>query len=260
MEIKAKKSLGQNFLTDREVLRAIASSIETKSDDLIIEIGPGMGALTRYLKEKKSYLIAYEIDERFKEILDEFNDGKTKIVFQDFLKADIEEELINYNYENIYVIANIPYYITTPIIKKIIGLDKLNSMTLLVQKEVAKRFSAKPNNKDYGSLTVFLQYYFDVLYLFTVKNTCFKPVPKVDSAVVRFQNRKEKLKVLNEDVFFKLINDAFRMKRKTLKNNLDNYAWEKIEKVLISYQLPTNVRAEQISLEVFVSIANSLSF
>lgn len=259
MEIKAKKSLGQNFLTDKDVLGKIANSLETNSNDLIMEIGPGMGALTKYLKEKGSYLIAFEIDERFKDILNTFNDKKTKIVFQDFLKVDIDKELNSYNYENIYVIANIPYYITTPIIKKVITLNKLDSMTILVQKEVAERFTAKPNTKDYGSLTVFLQYYFQVEYLFTVKRECFKPIPKVDSAVVRFKRRKESLNILNEDIFFKLVNDAFRMKRKTLKNNLTNYPWEIIEAILNKHSLPINVRAEQISIEVFKEIANSLT-
>jgi len=131
-------------------------------------------------------------------------------------------------------------------------------MTLLVQKEVAERFSAKPNSKDYGSLTVYLNYYFDINYLFTVKNTSFNPVPKVDSAVINFTRKLVTPDVKNEEIFFKLIEDSFKMKRKTLKNNLSNYNWQIIKDVLSKYNLPENVRAEQIPLEIFISISNAL--
>ncbi len=256
MEIKAKKSLGQNFLQDEQVLQNIANSIKTNENDLIIEIGAGTGALTKYLKQKNSYLICYEIDTRLKNILDKYQNNKTKIIYKDFLKTNIIED-IPYNYNNIYIIANIPYYITTPIIKHIINLPKLNSMTLLVQKEVAKRLSAKPNTKDYGSLTVYLNYYFNINYLFNVKNTCFKPIPKVDSAVINFI-KKDKYNLKNEDIFFKLINDSFKQKRKTLKNNLKDYNWNKIKEILEKNNLNETIRAEQIPIEVYIEIANKL--
>ncbi len=259
MEIKAKKSLGQNFLQDEKVLANIANSVATSEKDLIIEIGPGTGALTKYLVKKKSFLIAYEIDERLKGILNKFQNEKVKIIYGDFLKANILEDIKNIDYQNIYVIANIPYYITTPIIKKITYLEKLKSMTLLVQKEVALRFSAEPNSKAYGSLTVFLNYYFDIKYLFTVKNICFNPVPKVDSAVISLIRKNKNNTLKDEDIFFKLIEDAFKMKRKTLKNNLKSYDWDKILEVLKKYNLLENVRAEQVSLDVFIEIANSLT-
>ncbi len=257
MNIPAKKSLGQNFLKDEQVLFNIANSIPTKDNDLIIEIGPGKGALTKYLINKNSYLICYEIDERLKNILEPLNNSKTKIIFKDFLKANITTDINSFPHNNIYIIANIPYYITTPIIKHIINLDNLKSMTLLVQKEVAKRFSAKPNSKDYGSLTVYLNYYFDIKYLFDVKNTSFDPIPKVDSAVVNFTKKEQKIKT-NEKIFFKLIEDAFKMKRKTLKNNLKSYDWNKINTILIQNNFKENVRAEQIPLEIFIAIANIL--
>ena len=259
MEIKAKKSLGQNFLKDETVLKNIANSITTNHNDIIIEIGPGQGALTKYLKEKNSYLLCYEIDTRMKEILNKLEDNRTKIIFKDFLEANIIEDINNINYENIYIIANIPYYITTPIIKKVIELPKLKSMSLLVQKEVAQRFSAKPHNKAYGSLTVYLNYYFDINYLFNVKNTCFNPIPKVDSAVINFQRKEQKPQVDNEQLFFKLIEDSFKMKRKTLKNNLKNYDWNKINNILKKYNLNENIRAEEISLEILIAIANNLA-
>ena len=147
MNIKAKKSLGQNFLQDENILKKIANSIKTNTNDLIIEIGPGKGALTKYLKEKKSFLLCYELDQRLKEILKKLEDDRTKIIFKDFLQANILDDSKNFNYENIYIIANIPYYITTPIIKHVINLEKLKSMTLLVQKEVAERLTARPHNK-----------------------------------------------------------------------------------------------------------------
>ena len=259
MEIKAKKSLGQNFLQDESVLKKIADSITTEKNDLIIEIGPGTGALTKYLKEKDSFLICYELDERLKAILKKEETDKTKIIFKDFLQANIEEDCKIFPYERIYIIANIPYYITTPIIKHIIHLKKLKSMTLLVQKEVAERLSASPKTKAYGSLTVYLNYYFNIHYLFDVSKFAFNPVPKVESAVINFE-RKEKLPdVKKEELLFKLINDAFKMKRKTLKNNLKDYDWNKIKTVLEQNDLLETTRAEELSLEVFIEIANALS-
>ncbi len=259
MEIKAKKSLGQNFLQDENILKNIANSITTKTNDLIIEIGPGKGALTKYLKEKNSFLICYEIDERMKEILKKLEDNKTKIIFNDFLQADIINDSQEFAYENIYIIANIPYYITTPIIKKVIKQEKLKSMTLLVQKEVAERLSAKPGSKSYGSLTVYLNYYFNINYLFNVSKYAFNPIPKVESAVVNFERIKNKISVKNEELFFKLINDSFKMKRKTLKNNLKEYNWTKIKAILEKRNLNESVRAEELSIEIFVEIANALS-
>ena len=259
MEIKAKKSLGQNFLQDENILKNIANSITTKTNDLIIEIGPGKGALTKYLKEKNSFLICYEIDERMKEILKKLEDNKTKIIFNDFLQADIINDSQEFAYENIYIIANIPYYITTPIINKVIKQEKLKSMTLLVQKEVAERLSAKPGSKSYGSLTVYLNYYFNINYLFNVSKYAFNPIPKVESAVVNFERIKNKISVKNEELFFKLINDSFKMKRKTLKNNLKEYNWTKIKTILEKRNLNESVRAEELSIEIFVEIANALS-
>ena len=259
MEIKAKKSLGQNFLQDENILKNIANSIETNDKDLIIEIGPGKGALTKYLKNKNSYLICYEIDTRMIDILKKYEDSKTKIIYKDILEADIENDTKDIDYDNIYIIANIPYYITTPIIKKVIELKKLKSMSILVQKEVAERFSAKPRSKAYGSLTVYLNYYFDINYLFDVKNTCFNPMPKVDSAVINFKRKEKKYEVKNEEVLFKLIEDSFKMKRKTLKNNLKSYNWNKIKQILEQNDLTESVRAEEISLEIYIAIANNLA-
>lgn len=257
--IKAKKSLGQNFLQDEVILKNIADSIKTNPNDIIIEIGPGKGALTKHLKNKNSYLICYEIDNRMQEILNNYEDEKTKIIYQDFLKSNITNDIKDINYDNIYIIANIPYYITTPIIKHVINLPKLKSMSLLVQKEVAERFTAKINSKAYNSLTVYLNYYFNITYLFDVSKNAFKPVPNVDSAVVNFTKKTINYNLVNEELFFKLVNDAFKMKRKTLKNNLKGYDWTKIKSVLDRNNLSENIRAEEISLELFIDIANSIN-
>ena len=259
MEIKAKKSLGQNFLTDEFILKKISKSITTTPNDLIIEIGPGKGALTKYLVNKNSYLVCFEIDTRMKDILKKYENNQTKIIYQDILESNILEDINNIKYNNIYIIANIPYYITTPIIKKVMELPKLESMTLLVQKEVGERLSSKPGNKNYGSLTVYLNYYFNIEYLFTVKNSCFEPVPKVDSAVINFKRKNKHQNVKNEKILFKLIEDSFRLKRKTLKNNLKEYNWHKIIEVLQKNNLSENTRAEEISLEIFIDIANNIS-
>ena len=259
MNIKAKKGLGQNFLEDEVILKKIADSITTKDNDLIIEIGPGQGALTKYLKKKNSFLICYELDERLKEVLKKMENEKTKIIFKDFLQADILKDSECFNYENIYIIANIPYYITTPIIKHVMCLEKLKSMTILVQKEVAERLTAKPGTKAYGSLTVYLNYYFNIKYLFDVSKYAFNPVPKVESAVINFERINEKVTIKNETLFFKLIDDAFKLKRKTLKNNFEAYHWNKIKEVLNEKNLPEDIRAENLSLENFAAIANHLS-
>lgn len=258
MDIKAKKSLGQNFLNNEKILNDIANSVETKENDLIIEIGPGKGALTKYLSKKNSYLICYEVDTRMDTILKNYNNDKTKIVFNDFLKANIEEDIKDTNFNNLYIIANIPYYITTPIIKKAITFKNLQAMTLLVQKEVAERLSAKPGNKAYGSLTVYLNYYFNIDYLFDVNKNCFTPSPKVDSAVIKFTRKNEMPQVKDENKLFQLIENSFKLKRKTLKNNLKEYNWNKINEILIKHNLPESIRAEELSLDLFIEIVNHL--
>ena len=256
-DLKAKKSLGQNFLKDDNILNMIASSIDTK-DDLIIEIGPGMGALTKKLINKDSYVLAYEVDERTKEYLLPLENDKTKIIYKDFLETNLKDDIKDIRYNNLYIMANIPYYITTPIIEHIIESKiDVNKMVLLVQKEVAERFAALPKSKDYGSLTVYLNYYFEVEKLFNVKNTCFVPAPKVDSAVVKF-TKKDNNYNIDDIKFLKFIKECFSMKRKTLKNNLKNYDFSKIEEVLIKNGYSANARAEEISLETFIEIFKKL--
>ena len=258
-KFKHKKSLGQNFLKDDNVLNKIVNTISLQPEDLVIEIGPGQGALTKKLVQKNVNLVCYEVDERTKPYLGKLCNSKTKIIFNDFMKADIKEDIGNIKYNNLYIIANLPYYITTPI-KKII-LDKLpvKSMILMMQKEVAERFSSNINSKEYGSITLYLNYYFKINKLFDVSRNSFDPIPNVDSSVVEFDVKTNKVLVENEELFFNIINDAFRQKRKNLKNNLKNYDLEKIATVLKSYGLNLQNRAENLSINVFADIANSLN-
>lgn len=259
-KFKHKKSLGQNFLKDDNVLNKIVNTINLQPEDLVIEIGPGQGALTKKLVQKNVNLVCYEVDERTKPYLDKLCNSKTKIIFNDFMKADIKEDIGNIKYNNLYIIANLPYYITTPIIKKII-LDKLpvKSMILMMQKEVAERFSSNINSKEYGSITLYLNYYFKINKLFDVSRNSFDPIPNVDSSVVEFDVKTNKVLVENEELFFNIINDAFRQKRKNLKNNLKNYDLEKIATVLKNHGLNLQNRAENLSINVFADIANSLN-
>ncbi len=258
-EFKHKHSLGQNFLKDKKVLIKIIDSVDVKEDDLIIEVGPGQGALTKYLKLFHANLRCFEIDTRVKKYLDSFVDEKTEIIYEDFLDIDIKEQIKGIKYKDLYVIANLPYYITTPIIEKIIDSNvNVKAMVLMVQNEVADRLAAKPGCKDYGAISVYLNYYFNVEKLFVVNRNSFDPVPNVDSAVIKL-SRKDKLLKVDEDLFFKFVKDAFFMKRKNLRNNLKQYDLSLIETILSKYNLTLQDRAENVSLECFVDIVNELS-
>ncbi len=257
---KHKHSLGQNFLKDKGVLAKIIDSVDVKEDDLIVEVGPGQGALTRFLKLFKANLRCFEVDTRVKKYLDSFEDKKTKIIYNDFLKINLEEELKGIDYNDLYVIANLPYYITTPIIEKMISspLD-VKAMVLMVQNEVADRLSAKAGSKDYGAITVYLNYYYNVDKLFFVHRSAFDPAPNVDSAVIKLSKKDKELELKDKDLFFRLVQDSFKMKRKNIRNNLKGYDLDRISKVLENYGLDLTVRAESISLQCFVDIANELS-
>ncbi len=259
-EFKHKHSLGQNFLKDKNVLAKIIDSVDVQSDDLIIEVGPGQGALTKFLKLFKANLRCFEVDERVKPYLTSFEDEKTKIIYNDFMKVDLEKEIKDIEYKDLYVIANLPYYITTPIIEKMISSPlNVKAMVLMVQNEVADRLSARPGSKDYGAITVYLNYYYNVNKLFFVHRSAFEPAPNVDSAVIKLSKKDKELELIDKDFFFKLVQDSFRMKRKNLRNNLRNYDLVKIEKVLNTYNLDLTTRAEYLSLQCFVDIANELS-
>lgn len=255
-----KKSLGQNFLIDQNIINKIINSIELKEKSLIIEIGPGSGALTKELVKLKADVVSFEIDTRLKDKLDKLsNDYKNlQIIYDDFLNIDLKEFLKAKNYSNLYFVANLPYYITTAIINKITDESNPNEMILMVQKEVAERFSAKPNSKNYGSISVFLQYNYDISKVTTVSKNCFYPSPKVDSMVIKFKSRENKIKPNNESIFYKLIKDSFQFKRKNLKNNLKGYNLDKVDETLKKHNKNLTYRAESLTIEEFIDISNNL--
>jgi len=256
-----KKKFGQNFIIDENIINSIVGKIDIDDDTLVIEVGPGAGSLTTKLASKAKRVMAYEIDTTLEDILKEnLSDcNNVEVKFEDFLKADIKTKLKDYDYKKLYFVANLPYYITTPIIMKLID-DKIliDKIVVMVQKEVGDRFSAKIGSKDYGSLTVFLNYYFDIYKLIDVSRNVFMPKPNVDSVVVCFERKPKIYNLKNEDLFFKLVKDSFVQKRKTLRNNLKGYDLEKIEEILKKYDLDLSVRAENITIEMFIDIANNL--
>ena len=255
-----KKKFGQNFIVDKNIIHSIISKSNIDKDTLVIEIGPGAGSLTTELDEVAGHIIAYEIDKTLKPILETKNLKNTTIIYEDFLKRNVLEDLKKYNHKKIYVVANLPYYITTPIIIKLIE-DKLNidKIVVMVQKEVGDRFKAKPNTKEYNSLSIFLNYYYTVEKLLDVSKNVFIPKPNVDSIVISLTKKEDKIKVNNEKLFFKLVRDSFKQKRKTLKNNLKEYNLEKIEAVLKKHNIDLTVRAETLPIEIFAEIANNLN-
>ena len=258
---KFKKKFGQNFIVDQNVIDNIIDGAGVDGDTTVIEIGPGAGSLTYKLSKKAKQVICYEIDTTLKEILDAtlIDCNNVYILFKDFLKCNVMEDLKEFEYKKLYVVANLPYYITTPIITKFIE-DKIpvDKIVVMVQKEVGDRFKAIPGTKDYNSLSIYLNYYFDVKKILDVSKNVFMPKPNVDSIVVEFSRKENTYKLKDEKVFFKLVRDSFTQKRKNLRNNLKSYDLEKIETVLKKYNYDLTVRAEQLPIEVFVDISNNL--
>ena len=256
-----KKKFGQNFIVDENIINSIIEKSEIDKDALVIEVGPGAGSLTYKLGKSAKNVLCYEIDTTLKDVL-ESNIGEldnVEVIYEDFLKVNVLEGIKKYEYKKLYLVANLPYYITTPIIIKIVEDNiPVNKMVVMVQKEVGDRFKATPGNKEYGSLSVFLNYYFDTRKLMDVSANVFIPKPNVDSIIVEFKKKDNIIEVKDKELFFKLIRDSFTQKRKTLRNNLKGYDLEKIEQVLNKYNMDLSVRAEQISLEIFIEIANTL--
>ena len=256
-----KKSLGQNFLKDNNVISKIVNAPELKGNNLVIEIGPGAGALSTELVKKYDRVLMYEIDTRLKSILEEkLSDyDNYEIIFDDFLNRNVLNDIEKYHYDNLYIIANLPYYVTTPIILKIIKENiPINEMVIMIQKEVADRFSSAAGTKEYGQITVLLQYFFEIEKVCNVSKNSFVPRPKVDSAVIRMKKRDNMLEIKDFDHFEKLIRDSFRFKRKTIKNNLNDYDLDIIDSVLSKYGYSINSRSEELSYNVFVEISNEL--
>ena len=253
--MKAKKSLGQNFLKDENVLKRIANIFETKENDLIIEIGPGKGALTKHLINKKSNLLCIELDTDLMPYLDKYENSKTKIIYNDILKVNLKD-YIPKDINNIYVIANIPYYITTPIIEYLTESNiNIKGIALLIQKEVAERYSATPESKEYGYITVYLNHFYNIKKEFDVPKNAFNPIPKVDSSLITLI-KKEDIEDINFNKFNSFIKEAFSMKRKALKNNLKNYD---IDDLLLNMNKTLTIRAEELSYNEFLYLFKRLN-
>ena len=265
--ISANKDLGQNFLIDDNVIENIVESAEINKKDFVIEIGPGLGTLTSRLVEKAGKVIAIELDKKMLQIL---NDrfalyDNFSLINEDVLKVDLNNLIQQENTQNytVKIVANLPYYITTPIVMKLLE-EKLNidSITVMVQKEVADRLTETPGGKNTGAITYCVYYYAEPKEVLTVPNTSFVPEPKVDSEVIKLNIRKEPpVDLKDEKMFFKVVKASFMQRRKTLLNGLSNSgiaSKEKLKEILQELNLSENVRGESLSIEQFAEIANKL--
>lgn len=253
----AKKSLGQHFLFDQSILTSIVDASGITPDDTVVEIGPGPGAMTRLLASRAKRLIAIELDdELFMRLIAEYEGNeKVELHHADALKFDYSS--IG---EPFKVVANIPYYITTPLIFRVMEAKPLlRSMTLTIQKEVAERIVAAPGSKDYGVLTLSVQYYANAKLISIVPAGAFRPVPKVDSAVIRIDIlERPAVAVADEAAFFRIIRAGFSQRRKTLSNSLKPL-WENVKDILIENGIDPVRRAETLSMEEFARLANAIN-
>ena len=263
-----QKKFGQNFLIDTHVLDKIIRAAEIGKDDCVLEIGPGIGTMTQYLACAAKKVIAVEIDRALIPILQDTLDGydNVKIINEDVLKVDIAKLAEEENGgKPLKVVANLPYYITTPII---MGLFEnhvpLQSITVMVQKEVADRMQTGPGSKDYGALSLAVQYYAKPYIVANVPPNCFMPRPKVGSAVIRLERYKEPpVKTENEKLMFRIIRASFNQRRKTLANGLKNsaeldFTKEEIEEAITGLGKSTSVRGEALTLQDFANLSNIL--
>ena len=265
-EFAFQKRFGQNFLIDAHVLEKIVSAAGITKDDCVLEIGPGIGTMTQYLAESAGQVIAVEIDTNLLPILtDTLKDySNVKVINQDILKVDINELVKEYNNGRpIKVVANLPYYITTPIIMGLFESNvPIDNITVMVQKEVADRMQVGPGSKDYGALSLAVQYYASPYIVANVPPNCFIPRPNVGSAVIRLTRYQEPpVQVKDPKLMFKLIRASFNQRRKTLQNGLNNspeisFSKEEITKAIESLGVSPSVRGEALSLEQFAQLAN----
>ena len=264
-----QKKFGQNFLIDSNVLESIIRGAEITKDDFVLEIGPGIGTMTQYLCEAARQVVVVEIDKMLIPILEDTLSeyDNVEVINQDVLKVDIKSlaEEKN-NGKPIKIVANLPYYITTPII---MGLFEsgvpIDSITIMVQKEVADRMQTGPGSKDYGALSLAVQYYATAKVILNVSATCFMPRPNVDSAVIKLTRHKEPtVNVADEKLMFKIIRASFNQRRKTLVNGLKNspelsFSKEQIVKAIEKIGKPETIRGEALTLEEFAELANAFT-
>lgn len=266
--LTANKKLGQNFLVDSEAINSIVASANLTKKDMVIEIGPGLGTLTSMLIEKAGKVIAIELDDRMIKILgDRFLlYDNFELINEDVLKVDLSSLIEkNSEFENIKVVANLPYYITTPIIMKLLeNRVKIESITIMIQKEVAERIVATPGSKLSGAITYSVHYYAEPEKIALVPNTSFIPSPEVDSEVIKLNIRKSPpVKIDNEKLFFNVIKASFMQRRKTLSNGLVNGGIVKNKakaiEILKNMGLEENVRGEELTLEQFANLSNKIN-
>lgn len=260
--LRANKKLGQNFLINEEIINQIIEKADVNKNDTIIEIGPGLGSLTAKLLENANKVIAIELDSNMSNILKErfcLYDN-FELIEKDVLKVDLNE--IVEKYDSVKVVANLPYYITTPIIMKLLEERlKLKSITVMVQKEVGERFCAVPNSKEYGAITISINYYTKPEIIIDVPKENFEPMPEVDSCVIKLDVRNvPPVELKNEKDFFNLIKAGFSQRRKTINNSLASMgiSKEKIKNVLEKLSIDSKLRAENLTMEQFADISNNM--
>lgn len=266
--LTAKKKFGQNFLIDDNILDEISASACINDDELIIEIGPGLGNLTSYLLKKSRYVLLVEIDNNMIEILnDRFKENTNySLINEDILKVDLDEKIskieeeLNFSFKKVKVVANLPYYITTPILFKLLQDSKrVDEIVVMVQKEVADRMVASPKSKDYGILSVMIKYLADAEIIIKVPKEAFIPSPNVTSSVIKLVKNK-KYECDDEEKLFELIHHAFAQRRKKMINSLEsskflNLDKERIKNAFNKVNLNENVRAEELSIEEFILLS-----
>ena len=268
--IRADKSLGQNFLVNQDAIDGIIAASKVGKTDYVIEIGPGLGTLTAELLAQAGFVTCIELDNKMIDILqDRFKMySNFELIHDDVLKVDLQDLIIQnlekHKLKNVRIVANLPYYITTPIIMKLLE-ERLNieSITVMIQKEVAHRLADVPGGKESGSITYTIWYYSEPEILFDVPNSSFIPEPEVTSTVIKFNIlEKPRIEVNDEEKFFKVIKASFMQKRKTLVNSLVNggviSSKEEAEKILTSIGLDTKIRGEKLSLEDFKNLSEKI--
>ena len=265
--IRARKKYGQNFLIDANVIRGIIDAAQITKEDCVLEIGPGIGSMTQLLSAAAGKVVCVEIDESLRPVLAETLEDcdNVKILWQDILKTDLKQICEEYNEGRpLKVVANLPYYVTTPILMQLLEQDKVfSSITVMVQKEVADRIRSGPGSKEYGALSLAVQYFADPEAVLTVSPSCFIPRPNVESSVLCLRAYKEPPVQCSEKVMFALIRAAFNQRRKTLANAISHgytlggkkYTREEVTCALEKIGLPPTVRGEALSLEQFAQLS-----
>lgn len=263
--IQTKKKYGQNFLIDENIINKIIDSSSIDKDTGVIEIGPGLGSLTNILINKAKKVLCYEIDTNLVDILNkEYKKDNLIIINTDFLKVDLKNDINNYlkDCKKIIVIGNLPYYITTPILMKLFEIEEIKEYTLMMQKEVALRILAKPNTKEYSSLSIITQIKSEINKVLNVSKNVFIPKPEVESIVLNFKINPDRYNISNLDEFEVFLRNSFSQKRKTLLNNLYtsyNINKEELIKFLNLNNYNINIRAEEISINDFINLFNKFN-